>query len=113
MQFKRWGTTGAQPVFQVKRPSGNVVMVPAVDLLQFEVGNEEITGYADAKSDGSVYRYDIAGISHPDARLIVSAPDLFAFVERIANWQSSDAVTPDLREEAALLIAKITGEPED
>ena len=77
MGFKRWGMRGAQPMFQ---PAGRG-MVPASDLLKFEVGERAIVGYEAAKADGSVYRYNISGIDCADACLIAAAPCLLAALE--------------------------------
>ena len=70
MQFKRWGTQSAQPTFQVHDEKGDGWMLPSVEVLQFEVGDRDIVGYGAANKHGSVYRYDIEGINHPDAKLI-------------------------------------------
>lgn len=72
MDFVRWGMNGAQPRFQPR----NEGMVPAKDLLKFAVGDRSIVGVDAARKDGSVYRFDVSGIDHPDARLIAAAPDL-------------------------------------
>ena len=71
MGFKRMGMQTAQPVFR-----GEHHMVPAADLVQFEVGDGTARGFANGRSDDSVYRYDIKGIDCPDARLIAAAPEL-------------------------------------
>jgi len=76
MQFGRWGMKSAQPIFQAEG-----VMRPAVEFLKFEVGNPDVTGFEAAKDDSSVYRYDILSIDHPDARLIASAPKLYAALQ--------------------------------
>ena len=73
MDFKRWGTNSAQPRFH---PEGKG-MVPAKDLITFEVGNHSVVGVDAAKEDTSVYRFDIDGISNPDAHLIATAPELY------------------------------------
>lgn len=72
MGFRRLGMNGAQPTFQIEKKG----MVPASDLVQFEVGNKAVRGFSAAKKDGTVYRYDVTAIDHPDARLIAAAPDL-------------------------------------
>lgn len=71
MGFRRRGMNGAQPTFQ-----SNSIMVPAEDLATFQVGDRSVRGFKQARSDSSVYRYDVSGIDHPDARLIAAAPDL-------------------------------------
>ena len=70
MGFRRMGLQGAQPTF---RDGG--VMRPASELVRFSVGNGLAKGFSDGRADGSVYRYDISSIDHPDARLIAAAPD--------------------------------------
>lgn len=71
MGFRRMGFNGAQPVFRA-----NERMVPASDIVEFEVGDRDVRGFAAAKEDDSVYRYDVDGIDNADARLIAAAPDL-------------------------------------
>lgn len=66
MGFRRKGLQGAEPEFQV-----NSRMVPASQLAIYEV-NREAT---DAK-DPSVYRHDIVGFRHQDAKLIAAAPEM-------------------------------------
>ncbi|WP_435018433.1 hypothetical protein TA3x_000407 [Tundrisphaera sp. TA3] len=81
MGFKRWGRQGAQPIFQVKGKG----MVPAKELVQFEVGNREVVGMTQAKSERSVYRHHVRGIAHPDARLIAAAPELLEALEDVLS----------------------------
>ncbi|MBO9624136.1 MAG: hypothetical protein J7500_15620 [Sphingomonas sp.] len=71
MGFRRWGMSGAQPMFQ----PANRGLVPAERLLTFEVGDREVRGVEQAKANDSVYRLDISGIDCADARLIAAAPD--------------------------------------
>ena len=78
MGFKRKGLNGAEPTFQV-----NQRMVPASDLVEFEVGEGVARGFAQGKKDGSVYRYDVRGIDCADARLIAAAPDLLAALKAV------------------------------
>lgn len=72
MGFQRWGMSGAQPMFQ---PAARG-LVPAKDLLQFEVGDRDVVGVKAAAENDSVYRLDIRGIDCADARLIAAAPKL-------------------------------------
>jgi hypothetical protein len=81
MDFTRMGMSHAQPRFQV-----NGLMTPATELAQFEVGDSSIVGYPKAKTDDSVYRYDVRGISHADARLIAAAPDLLAALKKLVHF---------------------------
>ena len=88
MGFHRWGFTGAQPVFRGER-----VMQDASELITFEVGDRDVKGYAAAKSDPSVYRYQIDGVDHPDARLIAAAPDLLAaYKAALARAEAADRI---------------------
>ena len=105
MGFNRWGMRGAQPCFQ----SGGILRA-ASDLFTFVVGDKSVRGIAAAKSDGSVYRYDVSGIDHPDARLIAAAPDLLAackaYLDMAHDLSDVDAVNAQI--EAA--IAKAEGQ---
>lgn len=81
MGFKRWGMRGAQPQFQ----PGKNGLVDASELLQFAVGDKSVRGVEQAKSDSSVYRYDISGIDCADARLISAAPDLLEALQAVRS----------------------------
>lgn len=81
MGFQRWGMKGAQPMFQ----PADRGLVPAANLLKFEVGDKSVTGFEAAKSDDSVYRFDVCGIDCADASLIAAAPDLLAALEE--TWR--------------------------
>jgi hypothetical protein len=71
MDFVRMGMNRAQPRFQV-----NGVMEDGKDLCQFEVA-PHVIGIEAARKEGSgVYRKDIIGFAHPDAKLIAAAPEL-------------------------------------
>lgn len=81
MCFERMGLQGAQPAFQVKGEG----MINARDLCVFEVA-PHVVGIEAAKKPGSgVYRKDIIGFDHPDARLIVAAPELLEALEVFAK----------------------------
>jgi len=70
MDFSRKGMKGAQPRFQV---SGE--MCGAVDeLTQYEVGDGSARGQKQADADPTVYRLDVSGVDHPDARRIANVP---------------------------------------
>ncbi len=88
MQFARWGMQAAQPRFQL-----NDRMVNAAELLKFEVGDRDVTGLTAAKANSSVYRLDVIDIDHPDARLMIAAPDLLSAAQGIRRW-SIDSATP-------------------
>ena len=110
MGFKRWGFSGAQPQFQ-PRGSG---LVDASELLEFAVGDPSVRGFKQAKSDGSVYRYDVSGIDCADARLIAAAPDLLEAAEAVVkqwdtpNWKLTEHTATFINALRAA-IAKATG----
>jgi hypothetical protein len=79
MTFARKGMRGAQPRFQTKGYMHNA----AEDLIVFQVGDRSIRGEKAARADGSVYRYDICDIDHPDARLLKLAPEMAAEIGRL------------------------------
>lgn len=101
MGFQRWGMKGAQPMFQ----PADRGLVPASDLLKFEVGDKSVTGVDAAKADESVYRLDISGIACADARLIAAAPDLLEALEYLVSLGGGDCLEP-----ARAAIARATGE---
>lgn len=102
MDFTRRGMNGAQPRFRV-----GGLMHDAADLVQFAVGKASVRGLKAAKKDQSVYRYDITGIDHPDARLIAAAPDLFEVVRDIVS-DCNGVINPGLYDLAATALAKAT-----
>jgi hypothetical protein len=72
MEFVRMGLNSAQPRFQVKGEG----MIDGKDLCIFEVARD-VVGIEAAKKPGSgVYRKDIVGFNHADAKLIAAAPCL-------------------------------------
>ena len=96
MTFERKGLNGAQPCFQV-----NGLMKKAVDFLtMYTVGDGTARGQKQADNDQTVYRMDVCGIDHPDARRIARVPDLEAQViadaDRIAALEAENKA---LREE--------------
>ncbi len=68
MGFSRMGMQGAQPNFVNPQ---NHTLSPASDLVKFVVGDREVTGFTEARSNDSVYRYDISEIDAPDAKRLV------------------------------------------
>jgi len=90
MGFARMGMQGAQPRFQV-----NSRMVDGADLVEFEV-SDKAKGFTAGKAEPEVYRLDITGIDHPDARLIAQAwtiPQLRAalkYARRFLNAEDHD-----------------------
>lgn len=88
MSFIRMGMRGAQPQFQV-----NGVMEDAKSLAIFEVGKRGVIGFEAANQPGSgVYRSDIIGFAHPDARLIAAAPELLSAAQ--AAWNCIGELPP-------------------
>jgi hypothetical protein len=77
MGFKRWGMRGAQPTFQPAKAG----LVPAADLLTFEVGDRSVRGVKEARENTSVYRTNVSGIDCADAYLIAASPALYAALE--------------------------------
>jgi len=110
MGFRRMGFSGAQPVFRA-----NHRMVPAADIVQFEVGDRSVRGFTQAKEADSVYRLDVDGIDNADARLIAAAPDLLEALQALMepreegrddNW---DGKHKERLSAARAAIAKATG----
>ena len=108
MGFQRWGMRGAQPVFQPRERG----LVPAEKLFKFEVGDQRVTGVAEAQANDSVYRLDIRGIDCADAHLIAAAPELLAALEEAVAWDGYDetGMAAVWLEEAERAIAKARGE---
>jgi len=74
MDFARKGMSSSQPRFQ----SGGV-MYGAIDhLTEYQVGDGTARGQKQARADKTVYRLDVKGIDHPDARRIARVPDMEA-----------------------------------
>lgn len=77
MEFVRMGFNSAQPRFQIKGEG----MIDGKDLCVFEVARN-VVGIESARKPGSgVYRHDIVGFDHADARLIAAAPELLAALD--------------------------------
>jgi hypothetical protein len=106
MGFRRLGMNGAQPTFQVERKG----MIPASELVQFEVGNKAVRGFAEAKKDATVYRYDVVAIDHPDARLIAAAPDMLEALKELLKLHEAHHNNP-VHAAARAAIRKAEGEP--
>lgn len=83
MDFRRWGFNGGQGAFL----GDNHFMHDAKDHLKFQVGNPDVRGHEEAKSDHSVYRYDIVGIDNPWAELIAAGADSGLLLDLIADWR--------------------------
>lgn len=102
MDFGRLGMRHAQPRFQVEG-----LMVPASELCTFEVGERGVIGYQAARANPSVYRYDITGIDHPDARLMEEAPELLGSLEDVVRAWLHEANQGDgIMDEHAPILAK-------
>lgn len=102
MGFQRWGMRGAQPMFQPAERG----LVPAADLLQFEVGDHDVVGLDAAKQDDSVYRLDIRGIDCADARLIAASPCLLGAL-KLAEIFMSGFEGDELQEDIDDRLTKI------
>lgn len=85
MGFRRMGMQNAQPVFLVKDR-----LVPASDLVEFEVGDGTARGFGQGRDDDTVYRYDVSGIDAADARLIAAAPDLLEALKWVRTCYRPD-----------------------
>ena len=70
MDFVRKGMKSAQPRFQIRGCMHNAID----DLTTYEVGDGTARGQNQAVADSSVYRLDVAGVDHPDARRIARVP---------------------------------------
>lgn len=101
MDFVRLGMNRAQPRFQV-----NGVMEKGQDLCQFEVAPHVVGIEAARREQSGVYRTDIIGFDHPDARLIAAAPELLAALDRIESEASVEEVDPDDCRETIKQIAR-------
>lgn len=74
MDFVRKGMRGAQPRFQT-----DGLMRKAIDhLTTYQVGEGKARGQKEADEDNTVYRMDISGVDHPDARRIARVPEMEA-----------------------------------
>lgn len=106
MGFQRWGMRGAQPMFQPAERG----LVPASELLTFEVGERGVRGVEAAKANESVYRLDIRGIDCADAHLIAAAPCMLEALQT-ASWLLADT-SPDglVKQKVDAAIAKATGQ---
>lgn len=117
MGFRRYGMNGAQPVFRCADR-----MVPAAELVEFEVGDGTARGFKEADKNPSVYRYDVSAIDNPDARLIAEAPTmaeaLRGFVEHPLPYCETDAeklarldeFMRMVRSQARAILARIDGD---
>jgi hypothetical protein len=76
MDFVRMGMNRAQPRFQVRVDGKHGVMTEASELCTFEVADNVVGMKAAAQPGSGVYRTDINGFDHPDARVIAAAAQL-------------------------------------
>jgi hypothetical protein len=120
MSFCRMGMREGQPTFQASRRQPGVFgMHKALEMAKFEVGDRSVTGITEAKSNESVYRYDITHLDHPDAHLIAASPDLYAACNEafivMSGGESSNAPFDEVRWSRAVdglvaALAKARGE---
>lgn len=106
MDFTRWGMRGAQPRFQ----PAQMGMIDAKNLLRFEVGDRDVIGVEAAKSNSSVYRYDVVGIDAPDAHLIAASPCLYTALAALVDEVQSGSVTASSIEIARKALKRAVGE---
>lgn len=97
MDFARWGMQGAQPRF-----AQGFEMVPASEFAIYQVGPGK--GHSNVK--GKLYRYDIAAIDHPDARLIAAAPDLLESLKELITALGEDHSIDLQKAKAAIFKAE-------
>jgi hypothetical protein len=101
MDFVRMGMNRAQPRFQV-----NGLMEDGKDLCQFEVA-PHVIGIEAARKEGSgVYRKDITGFAHPDAKLIAAAPELLQLAKDLLEQVEDEWPGCALVERANQLLAQ-------
>lgn len=105
MGFRRYGMNGAQPTFNVGH-----IMRPAAELVSFAVGERSVRGFKQADGDTSVYRYDIDGIDHADARLIAAAPELLQALTDFIAGADNGHVSIEVDRAARAAIAKALGQ---
>ena len=66
-------------------------MIPASELVKFEVGDGEATGFKEGEADESVYRLDVKCIDHPVARAMAEIPTMLAALQAHAAYASCEA----------------------
>lgn len=79
MDFMRVGFRDAGPRFNT-----GGLMDSADEFVRFEVA-PDVVGAAAGKASERVYRYDVCGVDHPDARLIKAAPEMYDLLRMIAS----------------------------
>ena len=105
MDFVRKGMRSAQPRFQIRGCMHNAID----DLTTYVVGDGTARGQNQAVADSSVYRLDVAGVDHPDARRLARVP---AMEQTILALRAELAARPApigaawMREQAADAIDK-------
>lgn len=101
MDFVRFGMQGAQPRF-----SDAGLMWPSSNAVRFAVCPEAMS-----RDDERVYRGDVSGIDHPDARLIAAAPELLQVCEDVAqgDFRKDPELSSAIWEAAIAAVAKARG----
>ena len=85
MRPVRYGMDAAQPAFL----GDDVLVHKAHDLVQYEVGRQDLIGEG-ARQDPGLYRQDVRGIAHPIAEHMAAAsPDVvLALIARIRELEA-------------------------
>ncbi|MBX9877657.1 MAG: hypothetical protein K2Y22_04295 [Candidatus Obscuribacterales bacterium] len=98
MQFRRWGTQDAMPVFQ---DFDSQTMRPMTDYVVHEVSGGRCIGKGKSKKDCNCYRKDFRKINHPDAEFIAHArTDIPALLDEIERLRKENHV-----KDSALILA--------
>ena len=80
MSFARYGMQDAKPLFPA-----NGIMVGAEEMVRYEVCPD-----AESRDDERVYRADVSGIAHPNARILEASVDLFEAAEKALDLMDVD-----------------------
>lgn len=95
LRFERWGMHSATPTF-TEVVDGHLLQGVKAELLAVDIKGREH------------HRDWCQEIDHPDAHLISAAPEMYAFINKLAIGLASDF--PSLRDSAIEILAKARGE---